>query len=396
MVRQCHRLRNDREGSADFQVCRIAGFPTCGRSETERLPIGKSAIQQVWKPALRRPGAVLVSVIRRLAPLDAARTAQRAIPTPASRRNAFTVIELMVSIAIMGVIIVALYAVFNQTQKAMRSGNVQADVSEKARAVLEMVTRELEQARPTFTGETNMFGGPEYPPQIVAASPPGDPQGRRDIQPRTNYLHNLYFLTHFTNVWQPVAYRVVNVSNHVGSLLRYDPRTNVLLGGRPYNGRLSSNYVREPFNSTNYHHIADGVIHFSVIPYDKNGFRLGWDTTNMVLENYSILRRDIAGAIRTQTSNTTNDNATVFLTGYPGTPPEVADYSTRFVFRSNAMPAYIDLQLGILEPEALSQYNLMLEDDPDDKTGRAKNFLARQISKVHLFRQRIPIRTSAQ
>ncbi len=47
--------------SAGFQACCIAGFPTCEASgQTEVLvpahvpPIWKSAIQQVWKPALRR------------------------------------------------------------------------------------------------------------------------------------------------------------------------------------------------------------------------------------------------------------------------------------------------------------------------------------------------------
>ncbi len=56
--------------SADFQVCCIAGFQTRARPghrrrpgwshapETPRpLPIWKSAIQQVWKPALRVPQA---------------------------------------------------------------------------------------------------------------------------------------------------------------------------------------------------------------------------------------------------------------------------------------------------------------------------------------------------
>jgi len=37
---------------ADFQVCRIAGFQTRERfGQTHRLPIWKSAKQQVWKPA---------------------------------------------------------------------------------------------------------------------------------------------------------------------------------------------------------------------------------------------------------------------------------------------------------------------------------------------------------
>jgi hypothetical protein len=39
---------------ADFPVCRIASFPACGAWEpSETQPTWKSAIQQVWKPALQ-------------------------------------------------------------------------------------------------------------------------------------------------------------------------------------------------------------------------------------------------------------------------------------------------------------------------------------------------------
>ena len=64
--------------------------------------------------------------------------------------RAFTVIELMLAVAIMGVIIFALYSVFNQTQRALRRSETDVDVSQRARAVLEMISRELEQAQPTF------------------------------------------------------------------------------------------------------------------------------------------------------------------------------------------------------------------------------------------------------
>jgi len=46
----------------------------------------------------------------------------------------------------------------------------------------------------------------------------------------------------------------------------------------------------------------------------------------------------------------------------------------------------------MLEPEALKQYYLMLQDQNPNAT----NFLTRQINKVHLFRERIPIRTAFQ
>src|SRR5262245_15379783 len=46
--------------------------------------------------------------------------------TPAATRSrAFTVVELMLAVAIMGIIVYALYSVFNQTQRALRTTQTQ-------------------------------------------------------------------------------------------------------------------------------------------------------------------------------------------------------------------------------------------------------------------------------
>src|SRR4051812_48746115 len=112
---------------------------------------------------------------------------------PCSAR-AFTVTELMLAVAIMGVIIFALYSVFNQTQKALRSTETQGDVAEKACAIVDIISRELEQAKPTFSAissnkivfqEVNMLGGYEFAPQYAPRMQKTD---RTDVQPRTNFF----------------------------------------------------------------------------------------------------------------------------------------------------------------------------------------------------------------
>src|SRR5687768_11399407 len=115
----------------------------------------------------------------------------------AMRKNAhgFTIIELMLAVAIMGVIIYALFSVFNQTQRALRRSETDVDVAQRARAVMEMVAREVEQAQPTdgfwlvnqsgariMTNEYNMMGGMDYPPLVQRVT------DRTDIEPRTNFL----------------------------------------------------------------------------------------------------------------------------------------------------------------------------------------------------------------
>ena len=62
-------------------------------------------------------------------------------------------------------------------------------------------------------------------------------------------------------------------------------------------------------------------------------------------------------------------------------------------FRSNALPAYLELELGVLEPETMRQYKQILADGD---SVRAQNFLSKRIAKVQIFRKRIPLRTVAQ
>jgi prepilin-type N-terminal cleavage/methylation domain-containing protein len=314
---------------------------------------------------------------------------RRALRGGAAR--AFSLIELMVAIAILGVIIYALYNMFNQTQKAMRGNEIQSDVSEKARAILEMVSREISQAQPTFVStivsnevvqESNFIGGLEYPPKVQRLT------DRGDITPRTNMLYNLYFLMNRTNAWQGIGYRVINVTNGVGMLERFE---KTIFGQKPRSNYLAASFINEPITSTNYHPISDGVIHFKIVPYDKLGYRLGFDTTNHIPGEYNILRMAASGAINSNTNysdTTIFTNANVILQeAYPNLMEE-----TRYTFTSNALPAYVDLELGMLEPDALKQYRLMVQD----QNPAATNYLSRQINKVHLYRERIPIRTAAQ
>jgi type II secretory pathway component PulJ len=315
------------------------------------------------------------------------------------KSSAFTVIELMLAVAIMGVIIYALFSVFNQTQRALRRSETGVDVAQRARAVLEMIGREVEQAQPTegfwmmtsgverrTTNEFNMMGGLEYPPKVQKVT------DRADIEPR----HNLFFYNNKTNAWQGIGYRVINVTNGVGILQRFE--TNQF-GAKPISNRLARAFEIEPRTNITYHHVADGVIHLTFVPYDADGQRLGWDTINHMPERYKIARRRADGAlIQAQSnvrpdlnsgSNSVNYTTVELMEGYPQ-PDRNQQYVSTFNFRSNALPYYIEMELGMLEPETLEQYYTMLADQNPNAT----NFLARQISKVHLFRQRISVKAA--
>jgi hypothetical protein len=60
-------------------------------------------------------------------------------------------------------------------------------------------------------------------------------------------------------------------------------------------------------------------------------------------------------------------------------------------FRSNALPAYLDIELAVLEPTALAKFRARGEIGP----AQAAEYLARQIGRTHVFRQRVAIRPAA-
>ena len=68
----------------------------------------------------------------------------------------------------------------------------------------------------------------------------------------------------------------------------------------------------------------------------------------------------------------------------PGVP-DVTDY----YFMSNALPAYLELEVGILEPHILERFKAIGNGNPVAQ----QRYLSNHVAQVHIFRQRIPVRT---
>ncbi|MBI3414414.1 MAG: prepilin-type N-terminal cleavage/methylation domain-containing protein [Verrucomicrobia bacterium] len=268
---------------------------------------------------------------------------------PSSRaRRAFSLIELLTAVSIMTVIIIALYAMFDHTQKALRGSVSQTDVLESGRAAMELIKRDLEQmsaARgagvPNFYAQLNTNTAPFYQSLPGDASFP-NPQ-------RTNRLHDFLFLTKFNNNWTASGYKVfpIQSGSPVGSLGRFT--TNTVASAVPF--RIMAKLInRDSSEVINYQPVIDGVVSLTILPYDRNG-------NLMVATNSPLTYRYFA-------------NGTYY-------------------FLSNSLPPYVEVELGILEPYVVNQYKAM-------SGSVAANFLARQAGKVHLFRERIPIRTASR
>lgn len=261
-------------------------------------------------------------------------------PTP--RRAAFSLIEMMITMALLGFIVVGLTAMFVQTQRAFRGGMAQTDVLESGRAVTELLARELEQASPAYLTNVNFYSLPvAYNAQYLPGVSPS----------RTNVLGKLFFLTHNNLSWTGVGYVVAPLTDGVGTLYRYE--TN--LSGSLVNsmtGFLSVN-TTAPETDSLLHRVADGIVHLRVQAYTTEGY---W------LQNENI-------------------------NGIFAAP---VNQSTAYAFTSNAVPAYVELELGVLENAALKKLQAL---PPLPSTARA-DYLKREqtAGRVHIFRRHIAVR----
>jgi hypothetical protein len=291
--------------------------------------------------------------------------------------------ELMLAMGIMTIIVGALYGMFHHTQKALRANVTQVDVLEAGRVAMEFLLRDFEQvAASQVQRETNLLVGMSPLPlrrgeglglrrMYYVTNPPPDFDGYNPVvqnlmvvgATRTNVLAEAYLLNRLGDRFIGVSYRVINATNGVGTLARYSEE---LPARYMAHGWLSSNVLTAPASA--YASIADRVIHFRVQAYDATGLPMSWETTNRFTTN-KIHHPNVML------------NTNVFI-ARDRLPTE-----TVCLFLTNALPAHLEVELGLLEPRAYDQYRAF-----DAGSLMAHRFLENRAAQVHLFRQRIPIR----
>lgn len=308
---------------------------------------------------------------------------------PISRRaSAFTLVEILVTMTLLSFIVLGLLMMFNQTQRAFRSGLAQTDVLEGGRGAMDVVVRDLEQMTPC-----------EAPDQLVNKStwmfmynfwtaldgnvvqylsPP--PSGSGPAILRTNVIQQFFFLSRNNQDWIANYYRVKpdSVGSPVGSLYRYTtnwPRyLPPMIGHGLSQMRTNGNYAAlDWFSATR---IVDGVVHLHLRVFDTNGVPLTSPFQYVGLPN-----RTLAAVVNPYRPSVTNAMCYPWPFG-SGTPDQM-----NYMFWNNATPGYIELELGILEPKVLQHYRAI-----DPSTAAAQNYLSNHVGEVHLFRQRVPIR----
>lgn len=282
--------------------------------------------------------------------------------------HAFSLIEVMVAVTLMSVIVIGLLAMFAQTQRAFRTGVTQVDVMESGRAACEMLARELEQITPTGLPNTaNLFvqwNGYTLTQTLPGADTFGNPQSR------TNVLDDVFFFTRENRNWQGVFY-LVESPNMVGTLYRYETNLAnldfpaVVYGWERDTGSETKKFRDEVYRTARRSRVIDGVVHLRVLAYDSNGALITPDS-NFLGPLGSIGSVGVSNRVQRAVA-------------------VAPDLNLEYHFRSNAIPAYLDLELGILEQKTAERCrNLPLE-------AQAK-YLESKAGNVQIFRQRIALR----
>jgi hypothetical protein len=305
--------------------------------------------------------------------------------------QAFTVLELLLAVSILTIIVVALYSVFEHTQRAFRGSLSHVDVTESGRAAMDLISRDLEQAVYTGLNATNLAVQlyyqrkdftPDPNPQPVVQSL-GVTGAGKPVPARTNLLHEVYFLTRSNGFWVGNSYFVSSTISSTNSDF-YVSRLGVgtlYRSSRPcFQGasmvpvfETTTNHLNELFhflrgnkNVTNLNlsirptPVIDGVIHFQVRP-------------------------DVR-PLSPQEPGSPHPDSPEFY--YLHVFPDVLRGESQCFYFSNGLPAYVDVELGILEPQVFDRLKSM------PTTAMAREYLQKRAGRVHLFRQRIPLRAS--
>ena len=309
------------------------------------------------------------------------------VPRP-STLFAFTLVEILVVVVLLSLIVLALMAVFTSTQTAFRASITQTDVLEGGRSVMGLIKTDMESMTPSF-GQSNVVARITFyivtnapvnfcvvtnPYQYRSASLPllqsltgaGNPNTLR-----TNVLDKFFFLTRQNTTWTGIGYVVDTTStNYFNPLYRFSCTTNLNASGMPwgmYTNFLANSALPISPTNANLSHLLDGVVHLTVHAYDPNGY---W-----VTNTYGFYGTNSYGP---------NRNTFFWFQRQP-TWGEINLYMF-----SNTLPASVSVELGVLEDRAIQRAMSL----PDGALGGwvRSNYLAQQAGKVHLFRQRIPIR----
>jgi hypothetical protein len=298
---------------------------------------------------------------------------------PPRPSRALTILEMLVSTALLSVIVLGLTAMFIQTQKAFKTGIKQTTVTDAGRVIVDMIAADLSQmSDPHFTNVV-------YPPPNGSTlSAPSPPTLSWALVPSLQFVQNVYnngvlvqrtnqsediFATVLTNnTWLGIGYTVSNWFTNsgggtfpgVGTLYRYITNNTAPLW--PTNQLFTDFNNAVALGFTNCHRIADGVVHLKIYAFDASGNEMYYEPL------YDLGQSSYQN----------------FPLQYPVIEPNPATG----LYQAYYLPHSIDIELGILEPEALEHARALFAAGAFPA---ASNYLASAAGQVEIFRQHVII-----
>jgi hypothetical protein len=305
----------------------------------------------------------------------------------------------MITVGLLSFIVLGLLAMFQQTQRAFRTGMAYNDILESGRNAGELMGSEIAQMTPSrfpdfiignsFFRTTNCYAqvSPLFPTPLQQGLAGTSLAGQPGLQEcRTNVVQNFFFLSQFNQTWTGVGYAVLPPFRDagVGTLYRYSlttTRSNApFLSGYFQNAlQLAVQNVAQGLPVTNMSRLADGVVHMRLQAFATNGFPLLFRSfaTNGV---FTVSTNGIV-----LPSNLYSNVGKIYNSRTAGT---VARGVVDYYFVSNAVPGSLELELGVIEPRVVDRFRALPTSPPQLQ----RNYLSNHLAQVHLFRQRIPIR----
>jgi hypothetical protein len=309
-----------------------------------------------------------------------------------------TLMEIIVSVSLLVVIVTALLGAFNQTTRAFKTGFNQTDVLESGRAAIEMVTRVVTDLSPSGTGNLDpdafSLNSPlqsvSYVDLPVSASAPRQRLFMQKLlllhRSQDRWIRSAFLVAHFNPAENP---GVAPGDVVIGSLYHYQTEVSCAVTNRDYLHPLLADSLLEPrdkaifrinpIDPTRYSRVIDGVVHFSV----RTGNVGSESVDSGHVTNRFIFQLGNSYTYRGERLPTFDQLGLWIREQDAGRTEAQMD-----TYTGAMLPSYVEVEIGVLENEALGQVRALAAD----KVSTAE-FLRNNAHRVHFFRQRISIRS---
>jgi hypothetical protein len=274
------------------------------------------------------------------------------VPSRGGATRGLTILEMLVSTAMLTFIVLGLTAMFIQTQRAFKTGIKATTITDAGRTVMDMIASDMRQM--SDAANTNVYN-------LYWTNSESFVQYDNGAPFRTNQIDEIYVLEHTNTTWLGVGYAVLNLvpnsGTSVGTLYRYQTNFNSPYLIRDPSAQFIYDIETQQFtNQAYWHRVADGVISLSLRAYDQNG-------------NEPWVESTFYGDYAT--------DARIF---YP-----LPSFNNQPA--SNTLPNAVDVELAVLEPDALAQARSLAGAPSALNSFMTTNALTR----MEVFRRRISI-----